>query len=262
MQPGGIRALERLGLSQCAKAAEIDGVRVDGYVCVALPGSNADARCSPSNGSSSTSAESTKQSNGIFTGKNGEEYIVLTYPNDDPKTVSEYLGLSGTPASNPASPSSSAASSPSISRTSSSANMIVTQDNAKNAPKGSVGSGLTEVCPVTGMDLQPKGRSFHHVRFVKQLRQAAIDESNVTVCWGLARKLIHAKEYAAVKAARAAKSGGSSSVSSSSNSSLSFTDDPDRVVGVMWQGEDGGENTIIARVVVVSDGMFSPFRNG
>lgn len=33
LQPGGVRALERMGLAQAAKTADIDSVRVDGCVC-------------------------------------------------------------------------------------------------------------------------------------------------------------------------------------------------------------------------------------
>lgn len=59
LQPGGVRCLERMGLASTCKAAEVDPVRVDGYVCI-QPG--------------------------------GQE-IILTYPNRDPKDWYEFLGL-------------------------------------------------------------------------------------------------------------------------------------------------------------------------
>lgn len=62
MQPGGIRALEAMGIADCAKCAEIDGVMVDGYACI-MPGT---AAC---------------------------EDLVLTYPQHDPTSLTEHFGV-------------------------------------------------------------------------------------------------------------------------------------------------------------------------
>ena len=62
MQPGGIRALETMGLSDAAKTAAIDPVQVDGYVCF-TPGSD-----------------------------RGND-LVLPYPTNDPSTIAEFVGV-------------------------------------------------------------------------------------------------------------------------------------------------------------------------
>lgn len=65
MQPGGIRALERMGLAACAKGTDTRCVSVDGYVCV-TPGTGP------------------------------EKDLILTYPAKDPRKLPEYLGMLGT----------------------------------------------------------------------------------------------------------------------------------------------------------------------
>lgn len=65
LQPGGLRALERLGLDDCAKDG-IDSVPVEGYVV-------------------------------LTTGKEPQK-IVLNYPARDPQTFTEYFGVFDGPA--------------------------------------------------------------------------------------------------------------------------------------------------------------------
>lgn len=63
LQPGGLRALERLGLDDCAKAG-IDSVPVDGYVVLTADSKGSDM-----------------------------QQIHLNYPGHDPKTLAEYFGV-------------------------------------------------------------------------------------------------------------------------------------------------------------------------
>ena len=121
LQPGGIRALERLGLDDCAKEG-LDSVMVYGYVVI-----------DPAN----------NQSNGVDCNTPKEQ--LLSYPDSDPETAIEYFGIK---ASN---------------------------QNAKNS---SVESD------------QPRGRSFHHGRFVQLLREKAISHPNILVIEGTVSKLI------------------------------------------------------------------------
>jgi len=65
LQPGGIRALERMGLSECAKE-NIGSIQVDGYVVI-------DPSLCDSAGRPKTQ--------------------VLKYPESDPRTASEYFGI-------------------------------------------------------------------------------------------------------------------------------------------------------------------------
>mmetsp|Transcript_12387 Transcript_12387/g.23430 ORF Transcript_12387/g.23430 Transcript_12387/m.23430 type:complete len:298 (-) Transcript_12387:7-900(-) len=66
LQPGGLRALERMGLAECATAASADSVRVDGYTVI-LPADPAAGR--------------------------PEEEILLRYPDADPATLREQFGV-------------------------------------------------------------------------------------------------------------------------------------------------------------------------
>jgi 2-polyprenyl-6-methoxyphenol hydroxylase-like FAD-dependent oxidoreductase len=217
LQPGGIRSLERMGLGACAKRAEVDGIRVDGYVCI-TPG--AASRASDA-AASAPAAGSSRSRMGIAP----EDCVVLSYPLDDPHTTGEFLGV--TPPN---------------------AGRVVTADTVASAPAGTVGTGLTEVCPVTGRDLNPHGRSFHHTRFVRSLREAALAEPNVRVVWTSARRLLSAGEY------RESAEGRKAPVSYASSS------DADRVVGVVYGDESGADRTVVARVTVAANGMFSNMR--
>lgn len=193
LQPGGIRALERMGLAHAAKNSEIDCVRVDGYVCI--------------------TPATAKQSENI-------PPVVLSYPTEDPMTSLTFLGLLGKSGAPP--PPSTA----------------VTKETAVSAPPGTVCTGLVRTCPVTGVDLEPRGRSFHHIRFVQGLRDIAEKEQNVSIKWARATGLITASEL---------------NVASS---------DPSMVVGVKWCSDEasGTSETVTARLVVVADGMFSQMR--
>lgn len=70
MQPGGIRALEDMGLDEAAKTSAIDPIQVDGYVC--------------------------------FTpGADRSRDLVLPYPTHDPASIAEFAGLQGLPVGEP-----------------------------------------------------------------------------------------------------------------------------------------------------------------
>lgn len=193
LQPGGIRALERMGLAQAAKNSEIDCVRVDGYVCI-TPSSTKSSENNPP--------------------------VILSYPTEDPMTSLTFLGLLGKAGAPP--PPSTA----------------VTKETAGNAPPGTVCTGLVRTCPVTGVDLEPRGRSFHHIRFVQGLRDIAEKEQNVSIKWARATGLVTASELNVA------------------------TNDPSRVVGVKWCSDEssGKSESVSASLVVVADGMFSQMR--
>jgi hypothetical protein len=135
MQPGGIRALERMGLARAAKAAAVDAVPVIGYVCV-TPGGSSGGECSEGRG-----------------GGAGRD-VVLTYPPADPAGLREQLGWLG--------------------------GLFSSAAPASAGARGG-GDAADNVCPVTGADLAPRGRSFHNHRFVHELRKEALAEPNVTV---------------------------------------------------------------------------------
>jgi hypothetical protein len=54
-------------------------------------------------------------------------------------------------------------------------------DAAAVGASGAADKFVSSVCPVSGSDLQPHGRSFWNHRFVHQLRLAAMAEPNVAV---------------------------------------------------------------------------------
>jgi squalene monooxygenase len=185
LQPGGVRALERMGLAQCAKTREVDPVRVDGYVCIRAVGPDA-AACSA----------------------DAAHTVLMNYPQADPASWMEYLGWPG-------------------------------QGGASSGRVLGSGTGETEVDPTTNADVHPRGRSFHNVRFVAQLRAAAQQEPNVRIEWGSARRPVTAKDV----------------------QSVGWTSDPDRIVGVAWVPNGGGpERTSLAPLTVVADGMYSALR--
>jgi squalene monooxygenase len=168
--------------------------------------------------------------------------VVLSYPSSDPSSTSEYLGLL---AGSSAAPSSAA---PADSATS--------------------GTGITEVCAATGVDIIPRGRSFHHTRFVQNLRAAAMAEKNVTAHWGIVRSLVAAKDLAETvervnaqaKATNASSAPAFGGPAATYASRLSFAKDPERVVGIVWQDAEGRESLVTARLTIVANGMFSIFR--
>jgi squalene monooxygenase len=194
LQPGGIRALERMGLAHAAKNSEIDCVRVDGYVCI-TPSSDKLSENSPP--------------------------VILSYPTEDPFSSLTFLGLLGKTGAPP--PPSTA----------------ITKETAASAPPGTVCTGLVRTCPVTGVDLEPRGRSFHHIRFVQGLRDIAEKEPNVSIKWARATGLVAASELD-TKAS-----------------------DPTKVVGVKWCADEssGKDELVTANLVVVADGMFSQMRS-
>lgn len=79
LQPGGVRVLERLNLGHCAKATDMDAIRVDGYVVITPP-SDALSRAS-----TPTKSESTN-----------EHELYLPYPDRDPGNLFEYMGQNAT----------------------------------------------------------------------------------------------------------------------------------------------------------------------
>ena len=72
----------------------------------------------------------------------------------------------------------------------------------------------------------PTGRSFHHGRFVQQLRKAAAEEPNVTIIQGTVTQLI---------------------------------EEQSAIVGVQYK-EGGKVEEVRAPLVVICDGIFSKFR--
>eukprot|EP01041_Mallomonas_annulata_P004439 gene4439-8846_t len=118
LQPGGIRALERLGLDECAKD-NIDAVQVHGYVII-------DPHAKGPSGETSTRSQ------------------LLRYPESDPMNYMEYFGLPST----------------------------------------------TSSSSTSNIDLKPRGRSFHHGKFVQRLREKAIQHENIQVIEGNVSKLL------------------------------------------------------------------------
>lgn len=156
LQPGGVRALEGMGLRECATTAEIDCVRVDGYAVI-KPGT------AP-----------------------GEE-LMLKYPVRDPACVAEFVG--------------------------------VTQENP--APGSTPGA--------------PHGSSFHHRRFVYQLRKAAQSTPGVDYRDGRVTQLTYADKPAA--------------------------DGRPLVTGVEYKTLDNAEvHQLSAPLVIVADGIYSMLR--
>lgn len=150
LQPGGVRALERMGIADTVKDAVIDSVRVDGYVCM-TPGAAGNGDTADTKSDTNASCK--------------EEMVVLSYPSEDPSTASEYIGL------------------------------INNDDSKLSSQSKSKGTGIVDVCPVTGNDIAPRGRAFHHTRFIHSLRKAALAEPNVQILWGTSRRLVAAKDY-------------------------------------------------------------------
>jgi hypothetical protein len=145
MQPGGIRALESMGLDDCAKGTAIDPVTVEGYVCITP---NTDCK----------------------------EDLVLTYPASDPKSAAEFFGMLGKDTRVVKINASHKSNAATVEEDAALADMSPTA-----TPTAST-AAHPNVCPVTGVDLQPRGRSFHNHRFVHELRKAALAEKNVSVC--------------------------------------------------------------------------------
>ena len=57
-------------------------------------------------------------------------------------------------------------------------------------PANAVGSRRSESDIVGGKDLRPEGRSFHHGRFIRRLREVAVKEQNVSVVESTATELV------------------------------------------------------------------------
>lgn len=223
LQPGGVRVLERLGLAECAKAEAVDPVRVDGYVVI-----------SP--------AKPTKP----------QQDIILSYPNDDPATMKEYFGVMNVPATVVSSASAAAAT---AAAAAAAAAKLVASTVAVETPY----TGATLVDAVTGMDVHPRGRSFYNTRLVQQLRDAARSGDGVQVISpASAQRLLTAKEYAQAVALRNGDQ--AAAVKPDTRSGVSFTDDPDRVIGVVYEDEAHKTHALVAPLTIVCDGMYSTLR--
>ena len=154
MQPGGIRALERMGIADCAKTSAIDPVLVDGYVIAGL--CKQDRLCYMILYCSYVCITPYTQA---------EDDLVLTYPARDPQTLSEYFGL----------------------LQSDSRKVNINQTHARGETKdGAVNDEPSAMArsnagAADGVDEQPCGRSFHNHRFVHELRCRAFAEENVDV---------------------------------------------------------------------------------
>ena len=162
-----MRALERLGLAACAKGDAVEPIMVEGYVCI-TPGGGA-----------------------------GSD-LVLTYPQHDPSNIREYFGLAmEAERRGVAVAAGFAAQTPPALTT-----------VAVPADGGAAYAAATSVaCPVTGVDGQPRGRSFWNHRFVHQLRHAALRETrHGAVFQGTVRRLVYAKDVLADPALLAARS--------------------------------------------------------
>lgn len=87
LQPGGLRALERLGLDACAKEGT-DSVVVDGYAIITAARDAADHAGCDTNTSASNNHSSPSR-----------EGVMLYYPETDPENRSEFFGKGVTPTS-------------------------------------------------------------------------------------------------------------------------------------------------------------------
>ena len=159
-----------------------------------------------------------------------EEMVVLSYPSEDPSTASEYIGL------------------------------INNDDSKLSSQSKSKGTGIVDVCPVTGNDIAPRGRAFHHTRFIHSLRKAALAEPNVQILWGTSRRLVAAKDYLTEKTEIEGMKK-PSSPNTNKPSTFSFAKDPERIVGVVWQDEQGKEQIITGRLTIAANGLFSNLRS-
>ena len=226
LQPGGVRALERMGLGSAAKCPEVDPVRVDGYVVL-------------------TSATAPSEP-GI------PRALYLPYPSSDPASMGEFFGVrvreeeGGTSAGGVA-----------MAATAGAWAGLVTG--------GTVTTSASEatVCAVTGTDVAPRGRSFHNVRFVQQLRLLARAEPNVTVMWGSVRRVVTAEEFRTDAGLQATwrSAHGKSAEEVTSAVAAAWTMDPARVVGIVWRDKPAApDRLVLAPLTVVADGMFSTLR--
>lgn len=286
LQPGGVRALERMGLSQCAKSAYVDSVRVDGYVCL----------------TPSTDCKSD---------------LILSYPNHDPASLVEYVGLAAREAG------SSGSSTPVVRMNKEHGDLpgtvhVTESISGNTAP--SVRDKLQRPAMPTGSDTEvdekPRGRSFYNHLFVHELRLVAMEEPNVRVHIGRATQLVSAAEVRSGEAYGAPEAGSdkcwfSSSgeasaavpsactfkgfdsedrsisrdctgvkvneetmatlcsrtagrarapVEAAKGSKFFAQQEADAVGGVRWVDEDGIQRVTTARLTVVADGMYSALR--
>jgi squalene monooxygenase len=79
-----------------------------------------------------------------------EKCVLLSYPNSDPSNLLEHFGL-----------------------------VAPVPDVVPGAPPADISKN---VCPVTGVDDAPRGRSFHNHKFVQKLRETMLTEPNIKVC--------------------------------------------------------------------------------
>ena len=166
LQPGGVRALERMGLDECAKEG-IDSVGVEGYVVF-----------TPNQGGEGVREE-------------GVRDIMLKYPAYDPATMKELFGVID--------PSLSTSSSipPSSSEEVHGAGKTLSPPSASKARKSAARTTEAEAAAAQEEQqqlLRPKGRSFHNGRFVQRLRERALAEKNVTVIEGIVSRLLHEED--------------------------------------------------------------------
>jgi 2-polyprenyl-6-methoxyphenol hydroxylase-like FAD-dependent oxidoreductase len=257
MQPGGIRALERMGLGQCAKSADVDCINVDGYVCI---------------------TPNTPK----------EQDLILTYPEHDPASTSEFLGRCK-PAAAP---------------------LRTHKDGstgASNPAKDARAAGT--------VDERPTGRSFHNHVFVQKLRGELLREKNASVHLGTVKGFVYAKELAAAAdnddsralwerrtgfgpaplfrgldgkeaplahtpetlaqagftvdaAGKAVYTGGGDKNPAIAAAPKALPSaaatygamDPETIVGFTWTDETGAERVTTGRVCIVADGMWSNMR--
>ncbi|KAM3570632.1 hypothetical protein VYU27_007302 [Nannochloropsis oceanica] len=236
LQPGGVRALERLGLDECAKEG-IDSVGVEGYV-VFRPHK--------------------------LEVEGGEEEVVknimLNYPAYDPASMKELFGVIDpcvSPSSSSSSSSSSLFSIPPSTEEVHGAGKTLSPHSITKARKtaGAVATAATTVAQ-EHEPLRPKGRSFHNGRFVQRLRERALAEKNVTVIQGIVSRLVHEEDL--TEGAKEGREKGKKQ----------------RVVGVEYKIETGRTLTneegvevpeketrrALAPLTIVADGLWSSLR--
>ena len=170
LQPGGVRALERLGLDECAKEG-IDSVGVEGYV-VFRP----------------------HKQEGEEGMKDAVKDIMLSYPAYDPASMKELFGVIDPSVSTS---SSSLSSVPPSSEEVHGAGKTLSPPSASKARKSAAAAAAAAAATAVSQEhqpLRPKGRSFHNGRFVQRLRERALAEKNVSVIEGIVSRLLYEED--------------------------------------------------------------------
>lgn len=188
LQPGGVRALERLGLDECAKEG-IDSVHVDGYVVFTPP-------------------QHKKE------GGEKVQSILLKYPAYDPATLKELFGVIDPSPSSPAADCPTLSLSPprfsekegdklvhgagrAVTPPFPEGTKVTPAPNPPSSPCGHLSMPPSPSFPSAARQgptsLHPQGRSFHNGRFVQRLRARALAEPNVTVVNGIVSRLLYAE---------------------------------------------------------------------